>query len=200
MSANAGILGRSVDAPAAVELADALASFLDALQIEEVADPERIAGLVEGEMARHWQASARFLAIATELWPKRLAELGLVDVAARRIALLRALAGQWRDRPPQRPIVVAGSTDAAPAMADLLAAAAEAPRGCVVLPGLDAELPDAVWAQVAEGHPQFALKRILQQAGLDRTDVRPWPTPEAQAEQGPRAGSAPADQRGSAPG
>jgi ATP-dependent helicase/nuclease subunit B len=184
VSANAHLLGRAIDAPAAVELADALAGFLDAIQIEQVADPERIAGLVEGEMARHWERSARFLAIATEQWPKRLADLGLVDVAERRIALLRALAEQWRAHPPQRPIVVAGSTDAAPAMADLLAAASHAPHGCVVLPGLDSELPEPVWAKVGEGHPQFALKRILALAGLDREAVAPWPTPESQAELG----------------
>ena len=172
------LFGRPIDAAGALELADALAGFLDALQIEEVEDPQRVATLVEGDMARHWRASAEFLQIATVAWPQRLAELGLIDVAARRTRLLRALAAQWRASPPTQAIVLAGVASAAPAMTELLSVAACAPAGCVVLPGLDADLADSAWAHVEEGHPQYALKRILVQAGVARGEVRAWPTPQ----------------------
>ena len=81
---NEHLLERRLDAAAALELADALALFLDACQIEETGDPRAVEALVEGELARHWQASARFLNLALEIWPRRLDALGLVDVAARR--------------------------------------------------------------------------------------------------------------------
>ncbi len=173
------LFARPLDAAAALELADALAGFLDSLQIEEVDDPRRVATLVEGDLARHWRASAQFLEIATTVWPERLAELGLMDVAARRTRLLRTLADQWRDAPPSRPIVMAGVSSAAPSMADLLKVAASAPRGCVVLPGLDLDLAEAAWACVDEGHPQYALKQLIAHAGLARDAVTPWPSPES---------------------
>ncbi len=175
------LLGRRLDARAALQLADALGAFLDGLQLEEVDDPERVDALVTGDLggdlARHWQVSAEVLRIATRAWPARLAELGLMDVGARRVAVLRGLARQWRDRPPQRPLVAAGSTGGAPAIADLMAAVAEAPRGAVVLPGLDTALAERAWSQVDAGHPQGALRALLDGAGVAREAVASWPAP-----------------------
>src|SRR6185369_3399734 len=93
------LLGRRLGASAALELADALARFLDSVEIEEVAEADRLdrlKALAPAELARHWQISADFLAVALEAWPKRLAELGLIDVATRRVKLLRALGESWR--------------------------------------------------------------------------------------------------------
>ncbi|MEO8813468.1 MAG: double-strand break repair protein AddB [Caulobacteraceae bacterium] len=174
------ILERRLDAGAALEMADALAAFLDGCALEEVGDRGAVQALVDGELARHWQVSADFLGIALAAWPRRLEALGLMDVATRRVALLRRLAARWRDRPPAGVIVAAGSTGTAPAAADLLATIARVPRGCVVLPGLDTSLSDAAWAEVGEQHPQGAMKRLLARAGLARGDVRDW-DPAAEA-------------------
>ena len=172
---NADMFERTIDAAGALELADALAAFLDSLQIEEVAGADRIDGLVDGELARHWQISARFLKLALESWPRRLRELGLMDVAERRVALLRLLERQWTDNPPAGPLIAAGSTGTAPATADLLRAVAAAPMGAVVLPGLDLELSEDAWVAVGEQHPQGAMRRLLTRAGVTRNAVRPWP-------------------------
>ncbi len=174
---NAHLLERSLDAVSALELADALAAFLDSLAIEEAAPPPDLDDWVEAGLARHWQVSARFLALALGAWPARLAELGLIDVAARRVALLRALADRWAAEPPAGALVAAGSTGAAPATAALLAVIARAPKGCVVLPGLDQDLADAAWDQVDEQHPQGAMKRLLAAAGVGRRDVLAWSPP-----------------------
>jgi ATP-dependent helicase/nuclease subunit B len=171
---NEHLLERRLDAAAALELADALAAFLDACQIEETGDPRAVETLVEGELARHWQASARFLNLALEVWPRRLEDLGLVDLAARRVMLLRRLGQAWRERPTDQVIIAAGSTGSAPAAADLLAAIAAAPRGCVVLPGLDKSLADEAWAGVDEQHPQGGLKRLLDRFGLTRDHIADW--------------------------
>jgi ATP-dependent helicase/nuclease subunit B len=171
---NQDLLERRLDAGAALDLADALAAFLDAWQIEERDDPTAVAALVEGELARHWTVSAAFLEVATTAWPRRLRDLGLMDVAARRVALTRRLAERWGDRPPAEVMVAAGSTGSAPATADLLAAIARAPRGAVVLPGLDTDLADEAWREVDESHPQGTLKRLLDRAGLTRGAVAAW--------------------------
>ncbi|MDR3509682.1 MAG: double-strand break repair protein AddB, partial [Caulobacteraceae bacterium] len=172
-------LGRSLDAAGALELADALAAFLDSLQIEETASLDKLGDWVETDLARHWKISADFLRLATEVWPARLDQLGLVDVTARRVGLLRMLAARWRESPPGGVLVAAGSTGTAPATAELLRVIAAAPQGCVVLPGLDQDLADAAWAQVGEQHPQGAMRRLLALAGVDRGAVLPWSAPTA---------------------
>jgi ATP-dependent helicase/nuclease subunit B len=174
---HAALFEGRLTAASALELADALAAFLDSLQIEEVDPAGKLDALVEGDLARHWLKSAEVLKIAVEAWPERLRALGLVDVNARRTALLRALAEQWTRSPPDRPLIAAGSTGTAPATADLLRVIAAAPQGCVVLPGLDLHLAEAAWAEVGEAHPQGAMKRLLDRAGLDRSAVAVWPSP-----------------------
>src|SRR6185312_17487877 len=164
-------------------LADSLAGFLDSLQIEE-ADGARIDALAPAEMAEHWRKSADFLKIALDAWPRRLRELGLIDVSERRVRLLRLLERQWTDNPPGAPLIAAGSTGSAPATAGLLGAVARAPLGAVVLPGLDLELAEKAWAAVDrdQQHPQWTMKALLAHHRLDRVDVGPWPTSQAEGE------------------
>lgn len=162
----------------ALELAKALSDFLDSCQIEEVPFADKLDGLAEGDLAQHWQVSARFLKGVLTAWPKRLDALGLIDVSERRVRLLRALEKQWSENPPAEVLVAAGSTGTAPATADLLRVIAAAPKGAVVLPGLDEDLADSAWSQVegppGEQHPQGAMKRLLDRAGVSRGDVRAW--------------------------
>lgn len=178
------LLSRDLDASAALELADALGGFLDSLQIEEVDASGALAGLVDAELAEHWQVSRSFLETALAAWPERLAALGVVDTSQRRVALLRALAEQWSLRPPSGVLVAAGSTGTAPATAELLAVIARAPQGCVVLPGLDESLAQTAWDKVDEQHPQGALSRLLTRAGLSRDSVKTWPASAPYQSQG----------------
>ena len=174
VAAHQDALGRSLDAAGALDLADALAGFLDSVQIEEARPLALIDGLAPEEFARHWQVSAEFLKLALAAWPERLDELGLMDVGERRVQLLRRLAELWRASPPQQVVVAAGSTGSAPAVAELLTVIARLPNGAVVLPGLDLSLADKAWAEVAEQHPQGGLKRLLGRAGVERAEVQPW--------------------------
>lgn len=168
-------LNRDLTAPAALELADALGGFFDSAQIEEVDLAGKLETLVAADLAEHWQVSRIFLEAAIVAWPARLEVLGLADVSARRVALLRRLAGAWTERPPSGVLIAAGSTGTAPATRALLTAIAAAPQGCVVLPGLDQDLDDTAWAEVGDQHPQGALKRLLAEAGVDRRSVEEWP-------------------------
>lgn len=183
VSEHSGLFDRPIDAAAALELADALAGFLDSLQIEEVEGGSgKIDGLVQGDLAKHWLRSADFLKLALDAWPRRLRDLGLIDVSERRVRLLRLLERQWTDNPPKTPLIAAGSTGTAPATADLLAVVARAPLGAVVLPGLDLELAESAWRQVGEQHPQGAMKRLLDRHRVPREAVRDWPAGAAGAQ------------------
>ena len=162
-------------AASALALADALGGFFDSLQIEEIEVGDRLASLVDAELAEHWQVSRGFLDAALLAWPRRLEALGVADVSERRVRLLRRLAQRWTDAPPPGVLIAAGSTGTAPATRDLLIAVANAPNGCVVLPGLDQELADSAWAKVEAQHPQGALKRLLDRAKIDKDAVDLWP-------------------------
>jgi ATP-dependent helicase/nuclease subunit B len=161
-------------AGAALDLADAVGSFFDGLQIEEAHVAGELGGLVAGEFAAHWEVSRAFLERALVLWPARLEQLGVLDVSERRVRLLRRLADLWTRSPPKGVLVAAGSTGTAPATRALLIAIAAAPRGAVVLPGLDVDLDGKAWDKVDVQHPQGALKRLLDEAQITRAEVATW--------------------------
>ncbi len=161
---------------AAISAARELARLLDAFYTEEVS----FSGLAEAapaEHAAHWARSLEFLEIVTKAWPAYLAANGLSDPAERRTALIGALAKRWADAPPDHPVIVAGSTATAPAVARLATAVANAPMGLVALPGFDAGLAaDArAFAEIEDPHPQARLKAFLSVLGVSPREVRRWP-------------------------
>jgi len=166
---------RAIGAREAIETADALAAFLDAVQVQERDAPDLLDGLELADQARHFEISARLMNRALRDWPKRLKALGASDPAQRRVAILNRLTDQWRAHPPVGPVIAAGMTEAAPAVARLLSVVSEAPQGCVVLPGLDEKLADEAWREIGDGHPQAAIKALLQAGGVARGEVQAWP-------------------------
>ncbi len=138
---------------------------------------ERLADIVPEELARHWQLTLDFLTIITEAWPRILEAEGALDPADRRNRLLAAQAARWQERPPDGPVVAAGSTGSIPATAALLEVIARLPQGSVLLPGLDREMDEAGWQAIEESHPQFGMKQLLARLRLRRHDVPDWPVP-----------------------
>ena len=172
----------------ATRLAPALAGLLDEIQIARL-DPQGLAELAPEEYATHWQEVLIFLAIVMDQWPAHLAGKGLMDPAARRNALLEALAERWAATPPAHPVIAAGSTGSVPATRDLLSTIARLPQGAVVLPGLDSEADDETWEALGPTHPQYALKGLLDRIGVVRRDVLPWPGDEGAGSAATRARS-----------
>ena len=158
----------------AIAAADELGKLLDSLYTEEV-DPALFETLVPESLALHWRRSLEFLSILTEAWPAYLEAQGLMDPAARRIALINRHTARLRERPPQTPVVVAGTTGSTPAVARMMKTIAAAPLGCVVLPGLDLDAPPHVWDAVDEPHPQSGLKALLESLDISRAAIRRWP-------------------------
>jgi ATP-dependent helicase/nuclease subunit B len=158
----------------AVRLAAELTQLLDQVQTERLAF-SGLEKLVQGDLSKHWQVTLNFLKIVTEAWPLVLEQEGCLDPADRRNRLLEAQALAWRENPPDEPIIAAGSTGSIPATADLLAVVANLPQGCIILPGLDRELPDTAWTTLPPGHPQFGLGRLLARLGVTPQQVDDWP-------------------------
>ena len=162
----------------AARLARDLAHLLDEVETAEL-DFDALDGLVEGDLARHWQTTLAFLRIITEQWPRILNERGLVDPAQRRSALIDALAARWSQNPPSTPVIAAGSTGTIPATARLMATILDLPEGAVVLPGLDRHLSAETWAAIDDTHPQAAIKALLDHVERTPADVANWPHSDA---------------------
>ncbi|MDE2265303.1 MAG: double-strand break repair protein AddB [Alphaproteobacteria bacterium] len=157
----------------AAGLAKSLAAVMDEVETQG-ANLEKLAELAPLSLAEHWTEVKEFLSLIHMQWPALLEAEGCVNPAAHRNEALRELAMRLADNSPARPIIAAGSTGSIPATADLLAVIARLPKGAVVLPGLDRELDEDSWNRIDPGHPQFALKQLLQRIGVARKDVADW--------------------------
>ena len=159
----------------ALFLAGELARLLDQMQIEEVSF-DALHGIVRPDLAEHWQKILTFLEILSHAWPAILQSEGMQDPAVRRSKLLDAQAKAWERQPPHGPVIAAGSTGTVPATARLLRVIGRLPQGCIVLPGLDGAMSEAVWEQIDPTHPQFAMKHLLDRLGVARGAVQDWPS------------------------
>ena len=180
---------------ARLRLARDLARTMDRLLVE-AKEPEDLLGEpvlgLLGDLAQHWQASLRLFARVQARWRTRLDELGAVDAPTRRNLLFERAARRWRSEPPETPIIAAGVTSAAPALARMLRTIADFPNGAVILPDLDLAMGEGAWGELGRAgampepgdevfargdaltHPQYHLKLLLERMGIARAEVRPW--------------------------
>ncbi|MET0544788.1 MAG: double-strand break repair protein AddB [Caulobacterales bacterium] len=179
LTAKARAEGFPLHAAGALALARELANLLDQAALYDSKPWTDLSALVEdADLAEHWRRNARFLEIVAEAWPARLLAEGLIDPGRRRAFITDVIAKRWRDNPPPSPLIIAGSTGAQPATRRLIEAAANAPQGLVVLPGLDQDLDKDAWEELDAQHPQRALKGVLEHLKIEREQVRLWPTIE----------------------
>ena len=180
---------------ATLRMALEFAGTMDRLLVEQIQPQDllsdRVLDLV-GDLSEHWKESTRVFARVLVRWQAWLDEHGLVDPADRRNRLFERTAKRWRTAPPLKPIVAAGVTSAAPALARLLRVIAELPQGAVILPDLDLAMSEDAWdelgragAAVSEDaevfarsdavtHPQYHLKLLLNRMSVNRKEVQPW--------------------------
>ncbi|QIQ86265.1 double-strand break repair protein AddB [Erythrobacter sp.] len=180
---------------ARLRLARDIARTMDRLLVE-AKEPEDLLGEpirdLLGDLAVHWQTSLRLFARVQARWRIRLEELGAVDAPTRRNLLFERAARRWREEPPDTPIIAAGVTSAAPALARMLRTIADLPNGAVILPDLDLSMDEDAWDELGRAgaapepggeifargdaltHPQYHLKLLLERMGVAREEVRPW--------------------------
>ncbi len=156
-------------------LAGDLAALMDEAERAEIDLRRTLPDAVDSAHAAHWAEILKFLEIVTHAWPAWLADNGLMNPAARMVALLDAQARAWQDQPPDHPVLIAGTTAGIKAVARLLRVVAHLPNGQVVLPALDTGMEDDTWAALEPSHPQAGLANLLAGLGATRGDVQPWP-------------------------
>jgi ATP-dependent helicase/nuclease subunit B len=174
-------------------LAFEMGRAMDRLLVEDIGPEELVDQKVVdllGDLSGHWLENLKLFVAVQDRWLAQLVATGEVDPADRRNRLFRHARKRWRENPPATPIVAAGVTAAAPALARLLRTIAELSNGAVVLPDLDLSLDDAAWDELGRAgaksdetpfarddaitHPQFHLKLLLNRMGIARGEVQPW--------------------------
>ncbi|MCB6177906.1 double-strand break repair protein AddB [Rhodobacter sp. Har01] len=156
------------------DLADSLAALMDEMRAEGVV-PEAVARLDVQGHAEHWARSQRFLALVDRYF----AAGSPPDAEARLRAATEALIAEWQTRPPEGPVILAGSTGSRGTTALLMRAVAGLPQGALVLPGFDFDLPPEVWDGMAdamghEDHPQYRFRRLMDALGIGPQGILPW--------------------------
>jgi ATP-dependent helicase/nuclease subunit B len=181
-------MDQAISATEALRLARKLAEMIDELEIEQVG-LERIAELdVEPDLAEHWQRSLGQIRDILPSYRVELARRELLGPAERRNMLLGRFELRLRDTPPTVPVIAAGITTAASAVARLLRRITRISGGTVILPGVDLDMTAQEWDALvsapndetearpkrhAEVHPQFHLKLLLDRMGVARDEVAP---------------------------
>ena len=155
-------------------LARELASLMDEAERAGIDLAARLPDAADPEYAAHWAQTLKFLHIVTDIWPDWLAENGVMNPAARQVALLQAQARAWDDDPPDDPVLIAGTTAGIPAVARLLGVVARMRNGQVVLPQLDLGMDEEAWRELEASHAQAGLARLLTDLNATRGDVREW--------------------------
>ena len=156
---------------AALDLAGSLADLLQEMKEEGVA-PEALEALDPAGDPRHWQDSLAFLRIVTgaigDAWPTP------EDVQA---TCLDALDARWVGDGARDRVIVAGSTGSRAPTMRLMRAVAALPRGEVILPGLDDDMPEDAWNALdvtAQDHPQYRHRAVLRAMGTSRAELARW--------------------------
>lgn len=170
----AGAGGAPRTADRAWQLARELASLMDEAERAGIDLNQRLPEAADPAFAAHWAQTLDFLHIVTAAWPAWLADNGVMNPAARQVALLEAQARAWEDAPPAEPVLIAGTTAGIPAVARLLRVVARMPNGQVVLPQLDLGMNAEAWSGLEASHAQAGLARLLADLDATRDDVRRW--------------------------
>jgi ATP-dependent helicase/nuclease subunit B len=172
-------------------LADSLADLMGEM-FEERVTPEAIAGLDMGAQSGHWARSQAVLGVVETFFGEDAA----MTAEARQARLVDRLTRQWREAPPDHPVLIAGSTGSRGATLRLMDAVSRLPQGAVLLPGLDRDMPDQVWTQLTEGrrrpglggedHPQYRLARVAAMAGVAPGSIPEWAPVACSGQRGPQ--------------
>lgn len=193
------LIAQSMDDPpggaSLLRLARETAATMDRLLAEGISPSDLLDDEVTGvypDLSTHWQESLRLFAQVQTRWLAQLDEWGAIDTATRRNKLFEHAAQAWKAEAPATPVIAAGVTSAAPALAQLLRVVSDLPQGAVILPDFDLTMPAAVWDELGRAgaspepgdspfargdaitHPQYHLKLLLNRMGVAREEVLPW--------------------------
>ncbi len=145
-------------------MARSLTALLDEMDSEGV-NLTSLEKLPIPDQSGHWDRSVQIIRAAKEYLDHGD---GPPSIEARYRLMALALSDLWRTAPPKDPVIIAGSTGSRGPTRLLMHAVARLSHGAVVLPGVDPDMDEAMWAAVDqdESHPQHRFARICNEMGL----------------------------------
>lgn len=157
------------------DLADSLVSLMDEM-VGEGVGIDAFETLQVSDLSGHWDRALQFFKIAYGFLGEDGASQGSEGQMR---ALVIHLIEQWRDMPPDGPIILAGSTGSRGATFALMTAIAGLDQGMLVLPGFDFEMPLAGWndlndATTGEDHPQYRFAKLMNMLDTPPDAVARW--------------------------
>lgn len=159
-----------VPATSAFALADSLLELFQEMSSEGVSADALFSLDVGRDHAKHLDRNLKFVEIARTYFAAR----EFSDEAARqRVAAERQISA-WQDKPPETPVIVVGSTASRGTTAMIMEAVAHLPQGAIILPGFDANTPEALWPTLGEDHPQHRVADFARRHGLGLAQVPVW--------------------------
>ncbi|MCY4207457.1 MAG: double-strand break repair protein AddB [Roseovarius sp.] len=158
------------------DLADSLSELMDEMHGEDVS-PDLIGKLDIADQSGHWKRIQSFLGIVGEFFDSGIHE---PDSKTRQNLVMRHYSRLWTETPPNRPVLIAGSTGSRGSSRQLMKTVAKLPKGAVILPGFDFEMPRSAWDALladpnSQDHPQHRFARLMTELDGHPVDVKPWP-------------------------
>lgn len=159
------------------DLSDSLAQLLSEMQDEGVT-PDDIRNLTVQDASGHWQKSLQFLSIIFEFFGPDAARAPSLEDRSKLV--VDRLEATWAKNPPDHPILVAGSTGSRGTTARFMSLVARLPKGAVILPGVDFDMPLALWSAIrtpdhaAIEHPQERTARMAERLGISPGEIQRW--------------------------
>ncbi|MES2677919.1 MAG: double-strand break repair protein AddB [Pseudomonadota bacterium] len=164
------LFGKNISTAALAAIADNLQTFLDEIEKEGLS-LDNLLAIDDSELASHKQQILKFLQYFSSVWQNTLLKDGLISAAKNRNLMLKNYNEHLQKNGSQHPIIAAGSTGSVVAASELLKTIASLENGHLVLFGLDQNLDENIWQKIAENHPQFMLKKLLEKIGIVRKNV-----------------------------
>ncbi|MCK0141387.1 double-strand break repair protein AddB [Aliiroseovarius sp. F20344] len=161
---------------AAFDLADSVAKLMDEMHGEGV-KPAALETLDVQDMSEHWARSLQFLSLINPFFDPDTGHAP--DAETRQRLVVKKIIEGWEAKPPEHPILIAGSTGSRGTTSLLMQAVSKLPNGALALPGFDTDLPETTWSSLvdahsAEDHPQYRFAALLKRLELSRNDVCAW--------------------------
>lgn len=172
----------SISTAQAYALAENLSDLIDRAYENEL-NFNDLKNIVREEYAEHWQQILQLLAIITQFWPQILDDKQYSDARQNQIISLYKQIEFWKNYPPKRKIVIAGTTAGFPVLKELLKTVYDFENSEIYLYELDTYLSDEDWEKIDENHPQFELKELLEFLHLKRHDIIACDTSEISQKQ-----------------
>ncbi len=155
----------------ALENASALAKIFHRLKSYDVTLDD-ITALVPPELAHHWEENLDFFKVAFEFYPSWLEEQGKVDAAEASRKVVQAQILDYQTKGVPHLTFAVGFSDSTPLGVSLIQEILNHENGGLILPGLDKDMKSDVWVNLSPTHPNFTMKRMLENLNIQRDVVQ----------------------------